>query len=734
MFGASAGQFGVLSVSGGNLTLGSGAQLSITLAKGFDPVGNTYTILTDAGGIISGTFANAAASGFQMGGVNWTVAYNSNNVILDAVSLAGGLITATWNTGSGHWTTATEWSCTPGSPNCLPNNNSSNIYAAVLNSAGNTLTLDGSDSPKSITINTLSLQAGTLDIGSGATLNLVNQPNGITDIRPGAGLDVAGTFEVNGGPTSALANLGSVEGTLTLEGQTLTATPGSGTFSNSGTVNLQQTTALTISGNLSNSGIVSTGNGGSDTGNNSLIVTGTLTNNRNIFLDAAGDSLSVAGNLTNTGSLLPAIDLNGDGDSLTVGGTLTNDVNASLTMSGANDTLSANGVTNSGDVNLDGNGDKLTDTGSFVNNNYVWESANTLATVAGDFTNNSGAEVRLGAGASLSVTGTLANAGEINMIGAGASLRADLTNSGAINLNANSDTLTDPGDFNNNSGGSLSLTANLDSVSVSGNFNNNAGASVTLSGTNGSLTATNFANGGTVTLSGVGDTLEANVFTNTGTVTVGTGEKLNVTNAYTQTGGATQIQVGGTLSTVEFNLSGGTTQVDGTLGASGGVRVTGGTFEGTGRVNGNVAVSGTGIIHAGDSPGILTINGNYNQSGGTLLADITGAAPGTGYSQLIVSGTALLGGTLDVSLLSFSPTVGEDFFLLTSGEGDSGNFGTLDLPSGSWSVFYNSNNVELQFNGSSGPPVTPEPGTLLLYGTGLLGVAGYVRRKRAPAR
>src|SRR5208337_2269109 len=124
-----------------------------------------------------GTFANAPASGFQMDGVNWTVQYNGNSIILDAVSLVGGLVTATWNTGTGNWTTATQWNCTPGPGNCVPNNSISNTYDAVLNSTGvgDTLTLDNSLGP--ITIDGLTLSAGTLKILSGASLNVLN--NGI---------------------------------------------------------------------------------------------------------------------------------------------------------------------------------------------------------------------------------------------------------------------------------------------------------------------------------------------------------------------------------------------------------------------------------------------------------------------------------------------------------------------------------------------------------------------------
>ncbi|MGO9269271.1 MAG: beta strand repeat-containing protein, partial [Terriglobia bacterium] len=214
--------FGVLNVTGGNVTLSAGADLNITLLNGFDPVGNTYTILNDTGGTVFGTFANAPGSGFQMDGYNWTAAYNGNAIVLDALSAVGGLVTATWNTGTGNWTTATQWSCNPAPVNCVPNNNSSNTYDAVLNSAGagDTLTLD--NSMGAITINNLTLTAGTLDIAAGASLTVLD--NGLTDINANSGLILAGTF--TNGSQSGLAGLTTVEGTLTLaNGQTTSVTP-----------------------------------------------------------------------------------------------------------------------------------------------------------------------------------------------------------------------------------------------------------------------------------------------------------------------------------------------------------------------------------------------------------------------------------------------------------------------------------------------------------------------------
>lgn len=260
----SASKFSVLNVGVGNLTLGSASLLHISLLGSFNPVGNSFTIMNAAGGLVSGTFSNAPASGFAMGGVNWTIAYNSSDVVLNALSLVGGLVTSTWNTASGNWTTATEWACSPGPSTCVPNNNPGNTYGAVVNSPGDTLTLDSTSSPSSVTVNTLSLQAGTLDVGSGAVLNLANQSNGVTDIPNGAGLSIEGSFSA--GTNNGLYKLTSVEGSLTLDnGQTTGVTPTGGTLtvSSTGVVKISGSgTAAAVNGGFANAGSVTAGMGG----------------------------------------------------------------------------------------------------------------------------------------------------------------------------------------------------------------------------------------------------------------------------------------------------------------------------------------------------------------------------------------------------------------------------------------------------------------------------------------
>ncbi|HMD98529.1 MAG TPA: PEP-CTERM sorting domain-containing protein [Terriglobia bacterium] len=211
-------------------------------------------------------------------------------------------------------------------------------------------------------------------------------------------------------------------------------------------------------------------------------------------------------------------------------------------------------------------------------------------------------------------------------------------------------------------------------------------------------------------------------FSNAGSVMVGKNSTLTIgsggANNYTQSGGAS-LKVNGSLTAaIAF--------------------INGGTLSGSGTIVANVNNSG-GIVTASDpgSPDILTMHSSYAQgAGGTLEAFLGGVAAGTGYSQLDVTGTATLGGTLDVDLATgsnFTPAAGEGFFVLLANNGVNGMFSGVDfadapLPSGdTWSVVYNPNNVELEVNGPT--TATPEPSGLLLFGTALAMAAFLGMRK-----
>jgi len=133
---------------------------------------------------------------------------------------------------------------------------------------------------------------------------------------------------------------------------------------------------------------------------------------------------------------------------------------------------------------------------------------------------------------------------------------------------------------------------------------------------------------------------------NSGTVTVDSGTDLTETG-YLQTSGST-ILMGGSLS-------------------GGAISISGGSLSGSGVINANVTDNAQVIPGGAGAAGLLTINGNYTQTAaGALDIELGGANAGSQYDQLAVSGTASLGGTVNVSLINgFQPALGNSFQPLT---------------------------------------------------------------------
>jgi hypothetical protein len=134
---------------------------------------------------------------------------------------------------------------------------------------------------------------------------------------------------------------------------------------------------------------------------------------------------------------------------------------------------------------------------------------------------------------------------------------------------------------------------------------------------------------------------------------------------------------------------------------------------------------------------MLTIAGNYTQdSSGTLLIELEGYTQGTQYDFLNVIGNATLAGLLDIDLLSgFDPmNISFKFNIVHAGGDLTGAFTSWDLPTftggRNLQIVYDyvSDDVFLQVMGGGTQPV-PEPSTLLLLGSGLLGAAGFLRRR-----
>jgi hypothetical protein len=110
-----------------------------------------------------------------------------------------------------------------------------------------------------------------------------------------------------------------------------------------------------------------------------------------------------------------------------------------------------------------------------------------------------------------------------------------------------------------------------------------------------------------------------------------------------------------------------TTLGSGSLVAANGVALgVGDNLVGTGTVDGDLVNDG-GTIRPGSSSGTTTLTGNLTINAGTLEMEIGGYTAGSEYDQVHVTGTADLGGALDVSLIDdFAPMAGDRFDVVTA--------------------------------------------------------------------
>jgi hypothetical protein len=107
-------------------------------------------------------------------------------------------------------------------------------------------------------------------------------------------------------------------------------------------------------------------------------------------------------------------------------------------------------------------------------------------------------------------------------------------------------------------------------------------------------------------------------------------------------------------------------------------QINGGTFQispaGILQGNGTLQVASTsftnaGSINPGSAIGSLSVAGAFPQiSSGVLNIEIGGLTPGVDYDQLLITGNAILGGTLNIGLTNgFRPGAGDSFEVLRFG-------------------------------------------------------------------
>jgi hypothetical protein len=233
--------------------------------------------------------------------------------------------------------------------------------------------------------------------------------------------------------------------------------------------------------------------------------------------------------------------------------------------------------------------------------------------------------------------------------------------------------------------------------------------------------------------------------TNSGTIIANQTNQLNIAPSSNVTNNGTiQVNAGSSMQVISpsFTQNAGKTQVDGTMSVSSGELVANGTVLGTGTINGDITLTG-GTIIAGmpGTPGTLTINGSYAQTGTSVYDELISSNTTNGL--LDVSGLATLdpSSLLNITLLGGFDPSGKSFTIVDYGSFNGGTFSITDPTFNGGTQQW----VISSYNGGDGddivltaeaasPAPTPEPGTLILLGTGLLGVCGYLSRKRtAPA-
>jgi len=495
-------------------------------------------------------------------------------------------------------------------------------------------------------------------------------------------LEGGNTIENAGGTVEAIGT----NSTVTMAGMTMSG----GTYSTSGggTINDQQGTLLdgttnpiVIDGNFD---IPPAGN------NPGVAIQGTIKNTGTIYLFTTASS-------TTNGIGIPSgetFTLTGIGD-LVMGDGTNNSYNNNIQITGNGTLVNQSTITGSGQIKYEAN---ITNQGT-ISANVPEGSAVVLLEVCCE-----------GSGGEISNSGTMeaANGGGLEIFP-----NNNFTNSGTIEAQVNSTVhINNPfANLNNNTlTGGIYIVAGT--LMIPGNIDTNA-ANITLNGTASQILNPNtnaladFATNApkaSFTLSGSQSFTSAGTFTNQGSISIGSGSTFTVGagGSYEQSGGKTTVN--GTLTTSAFQER---RDEPDSENAAGTVKITKGWLYGNG---GNIAahVSSSGTVIPAQSTktvGVLKISGAYTQSShGALDANIAGPNAGQ-FNVLNVTGTATLGGTLNIGLLNnFVPAIGDTFEILTARQVD-GTFATVNgtqiNDNEHFTVTYNAGNVTL--NVVSGP-------------------------------
>ena len=667
----------------GSLTLGIPGTSTVMPGSGTLTISNTGSLfLSDGNLTVSGNLTNAG---------QLTVEFNS------------GTVTGAFTNSTGAITTIGDFGNNP--PNVLnvaSLNNAGSITAAngVLDITGagtatnsGTITLHDGGTVKFSGSNLSLSGGGTITLTTdNLTVNLIEGASGsntltnVDNTIQGAGNIGNGQMALNNQATIDANQVSHVGVNSALVIQTSGGTTNSGKLeaTNKGTLILDGGTVT----NTGQGSIISTGSGSTVELENGVIVTGgTLSGTTSALIETLGGQTATLNGVIISGNYKAA-----DKSTTTIEGTITNNGTIALSSTGGVTEL----VIGAPGVSVAGKGKLVLSNNS---SNIITGAAATDVLTSSNTIQGSG---NIGNGQmGLVNTGTiLANQSSLLEIDVST---AGFDNKGTLTVN-NSDTLEITGaanSFANFNSGTGALTGGTYVVNGTLKFDGanivtNA-ATITLSGTTAAIIDQN------------GKNALANFATNasTGSFTLAGNHSLTTTGAFSNAG-ILKISTGSTLTLGgNFSQTAGTTTVDGNLTTADAINISGGFVYGNaGTLAGNLDLTG-GKLNPGDGlnrTGDLNIAGTYTESGaGTLNMDLGGTIPDTKYDVLNISGTASLGGTLNVDLISgFKPTVGESFDIVNYSS-ETGKFATLVLPTltggDTWSVSYNATGVVLTVDG-----------------------------------
>jgi T5SS/PEP-CTERM-associated repeat protein/autotransporter-associated beta strand protein len=404
-------------------------------------------------------------------------------------------------------------------------------------------------------------------------------------------------------------------------------------------------------------------------------------------------------------------------------GQLTKAGTGTLTLTGAN-TYTGGTFVNGGTLNISTSG-SISSSEDFIAGDGSGSTGMVNATAGGTVANLNGIIGQSGGTGTVMIDGAgskWTNSQSLDVGESGGTGTLQITNGGKVsNQNANIGNVG-TGMVTVDGAGSTWTNRNL-------NVGNGAGAMGTLTVTNGATVSDRNADignsaTGAVTVDGAGST-----WTSSNTLTVGDSGPgtLGITNGgKVSAAGGTSINDQGTVT-------------DNSLLVSPTVAITsGGALKGLGLIKGDdlgasSAVTNDGVVSPGDgaSLGTLHLTGSYVQNADGKFNIAIGSL--AFYDKFQISDTAMLDGTLDVTLDGYTGSAGDVFTILTS-SGLTGNFSSILLPSLSDGLYFTEstdlNNVYLTVNSSA----VPEPSTwtagLLVSATLLSSMAARVRRRR----